>query len=181
MGLSNLTKHLANMITLSNLVFGFLSLRATVLGNYKLAALFILISVVMDSLDGRVARHFDAVGDIGKNLDSLSDLVSFGVAPAMLAYVAYMRQFDIAGIIVAILFCLAGSYRLARFNSSIPEDHFVGVPITFAGGLVAIFAVLGSHIHVYAWYGIMLGLSALMISYLKVPKTGTKKQSEHNL
>lgn len=174
----NITKHLANIITLSNLVFGFLSLRFTMLEQYQMAALMILIAVVMDTLDGRIARHFDTVGEIGKNLDSLSDLVSFGVAPAMLAYAFRLQEYPLFGIAAAIIFCLAGAYRLARFNASSAQDYFVGVPITFAGGFVAILVFLGSYLPPWAWLAIILALAGFMVSYIKVPKTGTKSAAD---
>ncbi len=174
----NIIKHLANIITLSNLCFGFLSLRFTMLGQYQMASLMILFAVVMDTLDGRVARHFDTVGEIGKNLDSLSDMVSFGVAPALLAYAFRLYQFPIGGIIIAIVFCLAGSYRLARFNVSGNENYFLGVPITFAGGLVAILVILGRRMPLWAWLASILILAGLMVSYIKVPKTSTKNSED---
>ncbi len=172
-----MTKHLANIITLSNLIFGFLSLRYTMMDNYRMAALMVLCSVIMDSLDGRVARHFDIVGDIGKNLDSLCDLVSFGVAPALLAYQFVLYSYPYLGIIACIIFCLAGAYRLARFNVMNISEYFLGVPITFAGGFVALLTLVGRLFPKWFWLLLLLVLAALMISYIKVPKTGTKNDT----
>ena len=77
---------LPNIVTLSNLIFGVISLWLTMEGQYKEAAVAILLAMILDGLDGRLARRFEVTSDFGKELDSLSDLVSFGVAPALLTY-----------------------------------------------------------------------------------------------
>ncbi|MEG1500939.1 MAG: CDP-diacylglycerol--serine O-phosphatidyltransferase [Clostridiales bacterium] len=176
-----MTKHFANIITMSNLVFGFLSLHYTMVDRVNMAAMMIICSVIMDSMDGRIARHFDTVGDIGKNLDSLCDLVSFGIAPALLVYQFTLVDYSYWGMIPCILFCLSGAYRLARFNVACISAYFVGVPITFAGGLVAALSILLPHMSSLTWMIILLLLAILMVSYLKVPKMGNKnKNGEEN-
>lgn len=168
-------KHLPNVLTFFNLTFGFLSLTYTVDGKYNIAALMIILSVVMDSLDGRAARRFDAVGDLGKNLDSLSDVVSFGVAPALLVFEYQLILIPYIGKIVCILYCVAGAFRLARFNVTPSSDHFQGVPITFAGGIIALSSFISASISPLFWAGLLLLLAVLMVSNLKVPKINTKK------
>src|SRR5690554_4735192 len=134
------------MFTLGNLYCGFLSISFAAAGSYKNAAILILIGMMLDSMDGRLARMLDADSTLGKELDSLADIVTFGVAPSFLVYYTYFYQFDLWGIIVAGLFPLFGAYRLARFNitpSKVSMDYFVGVPITAAGGILAILTLFG--------------------------------------
>ena len=102
---------------------------------------------MLDSLDGRVARLLRVDSQMGKELDSLADVVTFGAAPAVLMYYTSFSNYGIIGLYIAGLFPLFGAYRLARFNvtpSSTSMKYFTGVPITATGGLVA-FLTLFSH------------------------------------
>ncbi len=128
-----------NMLTASNLLFGVCSLLSTYHGNLKAGALFILIALVADGLDGRAARFFGVSSEMGKEMDSLCDLVSFGVAPGFLAYVFCLRAFSWFGWIVAITFAICGMWRLARFNVNVSVVHgyFMGLAIPAGGCFVA--------------------------------------------
>jgi CDP-diacylglycerol--serine O-phosphatidyltransferase len=159
-----------NVVTLSNLVFGFTSLWFTLEGQYKESAVAILLAMIMDGMDGRLARRFKVSSDFGKELDSLSDLVSFGVAPALLTYASEMNNFGYLGLLVAILFALCGAIRLARFNVLNIKTYFVGVPITFAGPMLAIFVLLSNRLPLYFYPIATIVLSYLMVSKIKIPK-----------
>ena len=128
-----------NMLTSSNLVFGMCSVISTFNGNLFMGAVFILIALVADGLDGRAARFFGVSSEMGKEMDSLCDLVSFGAAPGMLAYVLCLHVFDYFGWFVAIFFALCGAWRLARFNvnTSVVHGYFMGLAIPAGGCLVA--------------------------------------------
>jgi CDP-diacylglycerol--serine O-phosphatidyltransferase len=168
---------IAISITFLNLLAGCLSLVATINENYAAAALLILIAVVMDSLDGRVARHLDSTTSIGKELDSLCDLVSFGVAPALLIYSQLLAdKWFVAGLIVVLVYVACGAFRLARFNVSGAPDYFMGVPITFAGLFLAIVSLLSAYLPVWMIVLLVLLLSYLMISSIRVPKPGAVPQ-----
>jgi len=163
-------KLIPNIITMSNLILGITSLWYTMEGMYKEAAIAILFAMVLDGMDGRLARHLQVSSDFGKELDSLSDLVSFGVAPALLTYAAVLNRIGYWGLMIAILFALCGAIRLARFNVLNITDYFIGIPITFAGPMMAIFVLLANQLPI-AFYPIaMLGLACLMVSNIKVPK-----------
>ena len=164
-------KGLANTVTLFNIIFGSLSLSATMEGSYQLAAVFILLAVVMDTLDGRVARRLDTVSELRKELDSLCDLVSFGVAPAILVYrhILYTLPLN-AGILLMLFFIVCGAFRLARFNVLNIPDFFVGIPITSAGILMALMSLSASYIPMPAAAFIMFLLSFLMVSNIRVKK-----------
>ncbi|MFZ3101053.1 MAG: CDP-diacylglycerol--serine O-phosphatidyltransferase [Desulfitobacteriaceae bacterium] len=162
-----------SVFTLANLFFGFLSLVFTLDGEFRLAAGMILLSVLFDSLDGKVARKLSASSDFGKELDSLSDLVSFGVAPALLTYKAFLQDhLGYYGLLIAAGFTLCGAVRLARFNVLDISTHFVGVPITFAGGLMALLMLFHKLVP-WVLYPVFLAvLAILMVATFRVPKLG---------
>lgn len=166
-----MTKTFANIVTLLNIVFGSLSLISTLEHNFTAAAIFILLAVVADTVDGRVARKFDAESELGKELDSLCDLVSFGVAPAILLYTQVLSlHYGIIAILTALLFIVCGALRLARFNVLNIKDYFIGVPITFAGLLLVAVSFFASGLHPLAILLAVLVLALSMISNFKVPK-----------
>lgn len=166
------TRMIPSIFTLANLVFGFLSLVWTVDGKFKLAAGMVLLSVLMDSLDGKVARKLAVSSDFGKELDSLSDLVSFGVAPALLTYHLFLQDFGVWGLLIAIVFPVCGAIRLARFNILNISTHFLGVPITFAGGFIALLVLFHGMVPWVIYPVSMVALSGLMVSSIRVPKLG---------
>ncbi|OLN33713.1 CDP-diacylglycerol--serine O-phosphatidyltransferase [Desulfosporosinus metallidurans] len=164
-----------SIFTLANLLFGFLALIWVIESNFTLAAAMILLSVLMDSLDGKVARRLSVSSDFGKELDSLSDLVSFGVAPAILTYQAILQPHQTEfvkylGLGIAVVFALCGAVRLARFNMLNITTYFVGVPITFAGGFMALLMFLRTMLPWYIYPVSMVILAFLMVSTFKVPK-----------
>jgi CDP-diacylglycerol--serine O-phosphatidyltransferase len=160
-----------SLFTLANLLFGFLAILWTMNGQYRIAAGLIILSALMDSMDGKVARKLSVSSDFGKELDSLSDMVSFGVAPAILTYKVLLEaNLGYWGIMIAAAFALCGAIRLARFNVLNITTHFVGVPITFAGGFMALL-VLFYKLIFWAIYPVaMVLLAYMMVSTFKVPK-----------
>lgn len=159
------------MFTLGNLYCGFLSIGFAADGQFKNAAILILIGMMLDSMDGRVARMLKAETPLGKELDSLADIVTFGVAPSFLVYYTYFFQFGILGFAVAGLFPLFGAYRLARFNVSTTssKNYFIGVPITAAGGILAILTLFGDTIPNIITTVIFTAMCFLMISRIRIP------------
>lgn len=133
-----------NMLTSSNLVFGMFSIISTIEGNLFWGAVFILFALAADGLDGRAARFFGVSSELGKEMDSLCDLVSFGAAPAVLSYRFCLHEFDYIGWAAAVIFALCGAWRLARFNvnASIVHGYFMGLAIPAGGCLVASFIML---------------------------------------
>ncbi|MDZ5471227.1 CDP-diacylglycerol--serine O-phosphatidyltransferase [Bacillus sp. 31A1R] len=160
------------MFTLGNLYCGFLSIGFAADGQYKNAAILILIGMMLDSMDGRLARMLKADSSLGKELDSLADIVTFGVAPSFLVYYTYFYQFDILGFAVAGLFPLFGAYRLARFNISTDKtslNYFIGVPITAAGGILALLTLFGDRIPNIITTVVFTALCFLMVSRIRIP------------
>lgn len=165
-------KHIPNLFTFGNLFCGFLAIPYIVNGDVKNATLLIFIALMLDAIDGRAARILNVSGDLGKQLDSLADVVSFGVAPALLASYTYFSDMGMTGIVLAALFPLCGAYRLARFNITATEEslnHFKGVPITFAGGLVSFIILFERYIPFWLFVILFFGLAILMVSKIKIP------------
>lgn len=166
---------LPSAVTLMNLGMGVISLMFTFNHQFRSAAVFVLIAVLLDFLDGTLARRLNASSDFGKELDSLADLVSFGVAPVFLILEAqqpFLTPGFLNSLIIAagILFVLCGAYRLARFNVLNISDYYVGIPITMAGGLVAILVLSAPVLAGWFYILTLLLLSYLMVSKVTVPK-----------
>ena len=162
-----------NILTFLNLSLGVLSLIATVKGEYLNSGLFILAAGLVDRYDGRIARLLNAESPLGKELDSLSDLVSFGVAPALQAYFMFnLADYSFLGLIPIIIFPVSGSYRLARYNASSFDGVFLGLPITIAGCALTLFSLLlRNNLNLnFLIIFIMVAFSYLMVSTIKLPK-----------
>jgi CDP-diacylglycerol--serine O-phosphatidyltransferase len=131
---------LPNLFTTANLFCGFYAALAAMKGMYELAAITILIAVVLDSLDGRIARMTHTTSKFGAEYDSLCDLVTFGVAPAILVYQWSLVSYGKWGWLAAFLFVVCGALRLARFNVQIgiiDSRVFNGLPIPGGAAVVA--------------------------------------------
>ena len=131
---------LPNMITLAALFGGFYAIVMAMNGRFDLATLGIFAAMVLDSLDGRVARLTHTQSAFGEQMDSLSDMVSFGAAPALVAYVWSLNGLGRWGWIAAFVYCACAALRLARFNvntSVVDKRFFQGLPSPAAAALVA--------------------------------------------
>lgn len=131
-----------NILTLLALCAGMTAIRLAVGENYKGAVVAIVVAGILDGIDGRIARLLKGTSEFGAELDSLSDFVSFGVAPAILVYVWTLHTMTSIGWIVALLYAVCCALRLARFNTQIGADlppyaynFFTGVPAPAAAGL----------------------------------------------
>jgi CDP-diacylglycerol---serine O-phosphatidyltransferase len=131
---------LPNLFTSASLFGGFFAIIAAMEGRFEAAAAAILVSCLFDALDGKVARYTNSSSHFGAEYDSLSDLVAFGVAPALLAFQWALAPFGRLGWLACFLYVACGALRLARFNvqkGSAESGHFKGLPIPGAAGLVA--------------------------------------------
>ena len=171
-----------------NMFSGFLSIINASLGKYDYAAILIIIAALFDALDGIMARLTKSSSELGVELDSLSDIVSFGAAPAYLIYSTYLYNFNAAGVIISSLLLIAGGFRLARFNVQLVgfnKEYFTGLPIPSSGITVAAFVLTyyenkKGFIEPYTSFIIPLViiLSFLMISKIKydaIPKPSIKE------
>ena len=131
---------LPNLFTLAALFGGFYAVVMAMNGRFDLAAAGVFCAMVLDSLDGRVARMTNTQSAFGEQMDSLSDMVSFGAAPALIAYVWSLKELGRWGWIAAFVYCSCAALRLARFNVNtavVDKRYFQGLPSPAAAALVA--------------------------------------------
>ncbi|RLD17366.1 MAG: CDP-diacylglycerol--serine O-phosphatidyltransferase [Caldiserica bacterium] len=134
-----------SFFTAANLFFGILSIFNAINGDFKKAGWFIIVSWFLDILDGRIARATKTTSEFGLEFDSLADMVSFGVAPAILCYLVFLKNFSL-GWVPACVYILSVALRLARYNTSVISDekppYFIGLPSPGAASFLAIFVIL---------------------------------------
>lgn len=138
---------LPNLVTLAALFGGFYAIVMAMNGRYDLATSGIFVAMVLDSLDGRIARLTHTQSAFGEQMDSLSDMVSFGAAPALVAYEWALRDLGRWGWIAAFVYCACAALRLARFNVNthvVDKRYFQGLPSPAAAALVAGFIWLAT-------------------------------------
>jgi len=129
-----------NLFTSASLFGGFYAIIASINGRYEAAAIAIIVSCILDGLDGRVARFTNTTSYFGAEFDSLSDLVAFGVAPGILAYQWALVHFGRLGWLAAFMYVICGALRLARFNvqkNVVSPNYFKGLPIPAAACFIA--------------------------------------------
>src|SRR4051794_210527 len=155
-----------NAMTSGNLAAGFLGVVA-VSKDLRLVLALVILAALFDSLDGFIARRSGADGDFGANLDSLADLVSFGIVPAMALYVGQVNRLPVLGLAGCLALVLCGGWRLARFPLVKSTDTFVGLPIPPTGISVVALAIWAPSplIALVA----AAALSALMVSAVPFP------------
>jgi len=161
-----------NALTALNLVLGVCAILSTFNGEFYTASLFVFAAMISDGLDGRVARYLNASSEFGKELDSLCDLVSFGVAPAILSYAFLLKELPgVGGYLVAAFFATCGALRLARFNvnTDVVKGYFMGLPIPAGGCVVATFVMLGIKPSALIFAVVVTLCGYLMVSTIRYP------------
>jgi len=153
---------LANILTLLNLQFGFLSIIFSNSRNYDSVYICYIFSALCDFSDGKIARLFKTESKLGSELDTLSDMVSFVVAPSFLGYCKYNF------ILPTSIYLLSGCYRLARFNISHSNNEFEGVPTPLSTFIITILSY--SSLNKQYMFCVYIILSYLMISKIKIVK-----------
>ena len=159
------------LLTIANLVCGFSALLLTVNGRYVEAALAVFVAMVMDMLDGRVARLMKATSQFGVEFDSLADVVSFGVAPAFILYSFALSSLPRAAWLGAGLFVICGALRLARFNvqtGTIDKRFFVGLPIPAAAGTAVSTVIVLQGVELTRWILTAVAVGTYVVALLMV-------------
>lgn len=154
---------LPNWFTIGNLLSGIFSITFIMHGYYRSAAIFIFLAAFLDLFDGRVARKLKVNSEFGVELDSLADIVSFGVAPALLFHSLLLPSFFATASFI--LYPTIGALRLAKFSMKPTVGYFIGIPITIAGLIIAAMGLF-----LYANPFISILLAGLMVSPIKVKK-----------
>ncbi|MCT4643324.1 MAG: CDP-diacylglycerol--serine O-phosphatidyltransferase [Bacteriovoracaceae bacterium] len=171
---------LPNTFTAMNVGCGFMAILFSMQGQYYKACMFIMLGSIFDMVDGRVARLTGTQSSFGEQFDSMSDLISFGAAPAIIFYNKFLSTLGRAGMVIAFFYLLCGALRLARFNANISKvssDYFQGLPIPGAAIAVLSYVLVSLEYEIFnnkyfaAFYIAFYG--ALMIS--NVPFTSFKK------
>ncbi|NEW07742.1 CDP-diacylglycerol--serine O-phosphatidyltransferase [Paenibacillus sp. SYP-B3998] len=163
-------KWIPAMLSLSNLCCGVISIILAFSGLTSVAALVVLLGMLFDLLDGYAARKLLAESLFGKSLDSLCDIITFGAAPALLSYVVALHKLPFWGAAATGLFLICGALRLARFSIQKQQARgFVGMPITFAGGVLTVYALFAIHLHVILSVFVIILLSCLMVCTIRFP------------
>jgi len=178
-----------SLFTAGNLMCGFFSIIATFRGDYVNAALLILLANVFDGIDGYAARLTRTTSQFGVEFDSLADVVSFGVAPAVLVYLWALMPWDTWGWLAACTYVVCGALRLSRFNVQalgVSKSHFVGLPIPAAAQMITSTVILyyflggeGAPNRHLTLLLVIYGLAVLMVSnipYLSLKNTDVKKR-----
>ena len=139
---------LPNILTLGGVCLGISSIKFSIDGNYSLAVIFILLAAILDALDGRIARLIKGTSEFGKELDSLTDFVSFGIAPVFILYFWELNNYGKLGWVITLIYSVCCVLRLARFNLTKIDDqqlwksnYFEGVPSP-AGGILILMPLI---------------------------------------
>lgn len=172
---------LPNLVTLLGLCAGLTSLRYVVQGSYETAAALIVLAALVDGMDGMLARKLNAASPFGAELDSLSDFVCFGVAPAFFVYHFALNSLGGPGWLLALVFALGACLRLARFNVNRDappppggKAHFTGVPAPAGAmlGLLPVYLALAGWVDSREW-PLAVGLYAAFVGILMISRLPT--------
>ena len=178
-----------NLVTLAALAMGLTSIRFASEGKFEIAVVAVIVSAILDGLDGRIARAIRGTSRFGAELDSLADFVDFGVAPAMILYFSSLQQIKSFGWFAALVFSIAAALRLARFNVMLDDpdkpvwhgNFFIGLPAP-AGAIVGLLPLYfhlssltepGWHLPVPVEIAYVIGVAFLMAS--RIPHFSGKK------
>jgi len=165
----NLAYLLPNFFTALSAFFGVMSIIASSQGKFEKAFIYIVLSLIADGLDGRVARLTNTTSKFGVEFDSLADLVAFGVAPAMMLFFAAGNEYGRFGALVSGLYVVFGAIRLARFNvttGEIDPRYFIGLPIPTAAVVLSSWIMLDLKYN--SDFGLIIELGALLLAFLMV-------------
>ena len=165
----NLAYLLPNFFTALSAFFGVMSVIASSQGKFEKAFIYVILSLIADGLDGRVARLTNTASKFGVEFDSLADIVAFGVAPAMMLFFAIGHNYGRFGALVSGLFVVFGAIRLARFNvttGSIDPRYFIGLPIPTAAVVLSSWIMLDNKYN--GNFDILILIGALFLAFLMV-------------
>ncbi len=179
----SINRLIPNVLTLAALCSGLTAIRFALQGEMRLAVIAIIVAAIFDALDGRVARRLGVTSRFGAELNSLSDFLCFGVAPALVLYLASLREVGSLGWMVVLMFPICSALRLARFNTALVSDtpppawtgqFFTGVPAP-AGALLALMPLMVSFEIEAAWprHALVVGVVLVVVGGLMVSRLPT--------
>ena len=164
---------LPNLLTTAGLFAAFYGIIQSLVGHFEAAAIAILISMVLDGLDGRVARMTNTVSDFGKEYDSLADVIAFGLAPALVIYEWGLKAVGRPGWLIAFIFVAAAALRLARFNVQETRDirYFQGLPCPMAAAVVAAGIWVADTHAIEGYWAAVVAMAAMLMLALAMVST----------
>jgi CDP-diacylglycerol--serine O-phosphatidyltransferase len=179
----SINRLIPNVLTLAALCSGLTAIRFALQGEMKLAVIAIIVAAIFDALDGRVARRLGVTSRFGAELDSLSDFLCFGVSPALVLYLASLKDVGALGWIVTLMFPMCSALRLARFNTALLADipppawtgsYFTGVPAP-AGALLALVPLMVSFETEALWprHALVVGVTVVLVGGMMVSRIPT--------
>jgi len=160
-----------NLFTAASIFVGIISVLTSAKGDFEKAAIYILLSLIFDGLDGRVARLTNTASKFGAEFDSLADIVAFGVAPAMLFYYSIGIHYGKVGSLLTAMFVVFGAIRLARFNVMIGAHEpsvFIGVPIPTAAVVLTMWILVHEKYVFFKDYNVAILVGIAMLALLMV-------------
>src|SRR6476646_9558797 len=179
----SINRLIPNVLTLAALCSGLTAIRFGLQGEFRPAVIAVIVAAIFDALDGRVARRLGVTSRFGAELDSLSDFLCFGVAPALVLYLASLKDGGALGWVVTLMFPICSALRLARFNTALVADtpppawtgsYFTGVPAP-AGALLALVPLVVSFEAEAAWprHPLVVGTALVVVGGLMVSRLPT--------
>src|SRR6267154_3814705 len=179
----SINRLIPNVLTLAALCSGLTAIRFGLQGQMKLAVIAVIVAAILDALDGRVARRLGVTSRFGAELDSLSDFLCFGVSPALVLYLASLKDAGALGWVVTLMFPMCSALRLARFNTALDADtpppawtgaYFTGVPAP-AGALLALIPLVVSFEIEAAWprHALVVGAVLVVVGGLMMSRLPT--------
>ncbi len=179
----SINRLIPNVLTLAALCSGLTAIRFGLQGQFRLAVIAVIVAAIFDALDGRVARRLGVTSRFGAELDSLSDFLCFGVAPALVLYLAALKDGGPLGWVVTLMFPICSALRLARFNTALLADtpppawtgsYFTGVPAP-AGALLALVPLVVSFEAEATWprHPLVVGVVLIAVGGLMVSRVPT--------
>lgn len=162
-----------NAATGANIACGFVSMLFTAAGRFDMAVYLLVAAVLLDLVDGKLARKLNATSEFGKQIDGYCDLLSFGAAPALLAHQALLHELGAVGVGAVLVYLLAGVYRLARFtlysDAHRKDSRTLGAPIPIGAGYLMAIALMRAQLDPRIALGVVLLMSAAMVSRWRLP------------
>lgn len=163
-----------NAVSGANIASGFLSMLAASNGRFEMAVYLLLLAIILDTMDGRVARRLNATSKFGQEMDSFSDALSFCAAPAFLIFKVTLYQMRGLGVAIAVFYLLAGVYRLARFNLMSDEHskatRTLGVPTPVGAGYLMALALMSDRMPAELVAAVVVVMGLLMVSRIQLPE-----------
>jgi CDP-diacylglycerol--serine O-phosphatidyltransferase len=174
---------LPTMFSIASIFCGFYAIILSVKGEFRFVGPLIMIAFILDGLDGRIARITKTSTEFGTEFDSLADVISFGIAPAIMAYSWSLHNLGRLGLLAAFVFTICGAIRLARFNIQckiVDKRYFVGLPIPASAVVIA--AIIFFHPGEISnrWFAISFALVVYLLSFLMVSKIRYKSFKDLN-